>query len=279
MKIKILGTAAYERVPAMFCECPICEYARQHGGKDVRTQAQTLINEDLLVDFGQDNFPHSLQPGVNFRKVQHVLITHNHADHYMPQDFAMTNRPYGHNQIEPAIQVYGGNECAEKYNATPDRPGKTAFVKVEAFQTFQAGNYTVTALPARHGTENPFVYIIHDGSKTLFYDNDSGIELDETYEFLGKSDFHFDAVICDCTNGVLHYDRVHSHKSLIDNKNHREKLKELGVVDENTTWIVTHFSHNGLVSADRQPLHHEVFSKMAEEQGMLCAYDGIEIEI
>ena len=137
----------------------------------------------------------------------------------------------------------------------------------------------MTALPARHGTENPLVYVIQDGSKTLFYDNDSGISLDETYEFLGKSGFHFDAVICDCTNGVLHYDRLHGHKSLIDNQTHRAKLMELGVVDEKTLWIVTHFSHNGLVSADREPLHHEIFSKMAEDVGMLCAYDGIEIQI
>lgn len=278
MKVKILGTAAYERVPAMFCSCPICEYAREHGGKDIRTQAQTLINDDLLVDFGQDNFLHSMQPGVDFRKIKNVLATHAHTDHFIPEDFAMTNRPYGHNQME-VLRVYGGKGCEEKYNGTSDRPGKTEFVAVEPFQTFQVGKYTVTALPARHGTENPLVYVIQDGSKTLFYDNDSGISLDETYEFLGKSGFHFDAVICDCTNGVLHYDRLHGHKSLIDNQTHRAKLMELGVVDEKTLWIVTHFSHNGLVSADREPLHHEIFSKMAEDVGMLCAYDGIEIQI
>ena len=51
MKIQILGTAAYERVPALFCGCTTCVYARTHGGKNIRTQAQTLINEDLLVDF------------------------------------------------------------------------------------------------------------------------------------------------------------------------------------------------------------------------------------
>ena len=54
MRIQILGTAAYERIPALFCTCTTCRYAREHGGKEIRTQAQTLINEDLLVDFGQE---------------------------------------------------------------------------------------------------------------------------------------------------------------------------------------------------------------------------------
>ena len=29
MKIDLLGTAAYERVPALFCNCPACRLARK----------------------------------------------------------------------------------------------------------------------------------------------------------------------------------------------------------------------------------------------------------
>ena len=60
MKIQIMGTAAYERVPAMFCTCAACDYARKNKGKAIRSQAQTLINDDLLIDFGQDNYLHYL---------------------------------------------------------------------------------------------------------------------------------------------------------------------------------------------------------------------------
>ncbi len=31
MKIKYLGTAAYEGVPAMFCNCPVCKKAMKQG--------------------------------------------------------------------------------------------------------------------------------------------------------------------------------------------------------------------------------------------------------
>ena len=278
MKLSILGTAAYERVPAMYCNCPICTYALKNGGKDRRTQAQALINEDLLVDFGQDNYLHFLNQGVNFQRVENILITHAHSDHFMPGELQMTKAPYGHNEIETPIQLFGGTDCAKKFKINED-PCKAEFNTVEAYQTFSVGKYTVTALPARHGTADPLIYIISDGNKTLLYDNDSGIWFDEVYDFVVKSNYRFDGVVCDCTNGLLHFDHPHGHKSLIDNQNHRAKLMQLGVVTEATKWVVTHFSHNGLIGPDGQPMTHEIMCKTAEDMGMICAYDGIELEL
>ncbi len=33
MKLKYLGTAAAEGIPALFCRCEMCAYARKAGGK------------------------------------------------------------------------------------------------------------------------------------------------------------------------------------------------------------------------------------------------------
>ena len=33
------GTGAAEGVPSPFCDCPMCNYAREHGGKDVRKRS------------------------------------------------------------------------------------------------------------------------------------------------------------------------------------------------------------------------------------------------
>ena len=52
MKIKILGSAAYERVPAMFCTCGVCEQARKSGGKNVRTQAQVDYDYVTALEYG-----------------------------------------------------------------------------------------------------------------------------------------------------------------------------------------------------------------------------------
>ena len=75
MQIKILGTAAYERVPAMFCQCAVCQQARRLKGKNMRTQAQTLIDDQLLVDFGQDNYIHYLNSGADYTKIKNILMS------------------------------------------------------------------------------------------------------------------------------------------------------------------------------------------------------------
>ncbi len=275
MKIKFLGTAAYERVPALFCKCPICEYALKHKGNDIRTQAQVLINEDLLVDFGQDNYYHFLKFGVDFTKIKHILVTHSHYDHFVPNDLIMTKDPYGH--FLTNINVYAGNDCYKKF-LNNSESSDIRFNIIKKYQTFEAGEYEITALPARHGTKNPFIYIISHKDKCVLYGNDSGIEFQEVYEFIAQKGYKFSAVISDCTNGYKHFEKINSHKSFIDNKYHKERLEKSGNVTADTKWIITHFSHNGLVK-DNMPVTHNDLCEIAEEMGMICAYDGMEIEI
>lgn len=51
MKIKYLGTAAAEGIPAIFCECANCKRSRMLGGKNIRTRSQAIIDDVLLIDF------------------------------------------------------------------------------------------------------------------------------------------------------------------------------------------------------------------------------------
>ena len=61
MKIKYLGTGAAEGIPAVFCHCGICEYARKQKGKEIRTRSQAIIDDLILIDFGPDTFAHTLR--------------------------------------------------------------------------------------------------------------------------------------------------------------------------------------------------------------------------
>ena len=81
MKLTYLGTAAAEAVPAIFCNCDICNEARKLGGKNIRTRSQALINDDLLIDFGPDTYSNSLRFDYNMTNLAHVIITHPHEDH------------------------------------------------------------------------------------------------------------------------------------------------------------------------------------------------------
>ena len=276
MKIQIMGTAAYERVPAMFCSCGVCEYARKNKGKAVRTQAQTLINEDLLVDFGQDNYIHYLQSGADYTKLRAVLVTHAHSDHFMPNELLMTSGAYGHNEME-TVAVVGAKGVCDKYRAL-EGDNKTELLPIEPFETKSVRGYTVTALPAKHGTEIPVCYIISDGKSSLLYNHDTGSFGDDVYDFIQKGGYSFDLVISDCTYGLLGYSSD-GHMSLEDNEAHKERLAKIGALDEKSIYVITHYSHNALFKKDGTPATPEDMEEIARQHGMLSAYDGIVFEI
>ena len=275
MKIKIMGTAAYERVPAMFCTCAACEYARKNRGA-VRTQAQTLINEDLLVDFGQDNYIHYLGGDYDYTKLRALIVTHAHEDHFTPNELLMTGGAFGHNEMEN-VSVLGSKGVQDKYNTLAGER-KADFKAIAPYETKTVGKYTVTALPACHGTEIPLIYIITDGEKTVLYNNDTGLVKDEVYDFIKKGGYHFDLVIADCTYGLLGYSSD-GHMSIEDNEAHKARLCEMGALDEKSIYVITHYSHNALMHKDGTPATLSDLEKIASERGMISAYDGIEFEI
>ncbi len=47
------GTGAAEGVPSPFCDCPMCNYAREHGGKDVRKRSCFRLGRNIMIDMGR----------------------------------------------------------------------------------------------------------------------------------------------------------------------------------------------------------------------------------
>ena len=83
MKLKYYGTGAGYGVPEVFCDCRICRHAREAGGKNIRTRSQAVLDGRLALDLSVDTFHHSAFAGLDMRKIHHVLITHNHHDHFL----------------------------------------------------------------------------------------------------------------------------------------------------------------------------------------------------
>ena len=69
MKIKILGSGGGESFPASFCCCAHCEEARKAGGKSLRSLSQTLIDDDLLIDFPSDTDAHCREYNINLGRI------------------------------------------------------------------------------------------------------------------------------------------------------------------------------------------------------------------
>ena len=90
------------------------------------------------------------------------------------------------------------------------------------------------------------------------------------WEQLSAMKIKLSVVFNDCTG--CGYDRVSNHMSgqyVVDTRN---RLRELGLVDENTLYFVNHFSHNGHMT-------HAQLEGRFNPEGIEVAYDGLEVKL
>lgn len=273
MKIKILGTAASEGFPALFCECEYCQKARKLGGRNLRTRASTLVDESLLIDFSADTYAHTLMQGLNLTKVTDLIITHSHPDHMYTADIAAAVPPMALYGRERHLNVYGNDAVEQKFHEVFDRvSGYEAvcdFQNLKAFEPCTMGRYTVTPVLAAHvKSEECFLYVVQDGRSTLLYGHDTGTIPELTWQAFEK--YRFDCVILDCTCGLLEENRFPSHMNFAMNLAVRDRMCAMGCATEKTLFVATHFVH---VAAPFQDDYEQVMGP----QGFIAAYDGIEL--
>lgn len=276
MKIKYLGTAAAEGIPAIFCQCETCKKARINKGRDIRTRSQALIDDEVLIDFNADTYMHTLNYDIDLSKIEHCIITHAHADHLYPEDFNMRGAGFAKFTDErKTLNVYGSETVANKCKSICTlNESIVSFHTVEAFKPFIAGEYTITPMLALHAEETgPLIYMIEKDGQTLLYAHDTNYFSDEVWEYLKKCSLKFSLVSLDCTEANLPEMTYVGHMNLKDNVKVRKRLIEIGVADKNTVFVSNHFSHNGI------GVLYEEFSEEAKKEGFLTSYDGMEIEI
>lgn len=195
MKIKYLGTAAAEGVPAIFCRCEVCRKSKAAGGRNIRTRSQSIIDDRLLLDFCPDTFIHTLRDNINLISIKSCLITHAHEDHLYPQDIQMRLPECFANfmgeEVTP-LNFYGSDTTLQwirdmEWCDALTEKNVLALHPVKAFEPFEVEGYTVTALKADHDQKtDPFIYIISNGEKTMLYAHDTGYFPDETWDYLER---------------------------------------------------------------------------------------------
>lgn len=271
MKIKYLGTAAYEGVPSLFCNCRVCKLAKKLGGKNLRSRSQALINDELLIDFNADTVWHYHKYGFDWEKICGVLITHSHCDHLYPDDIEMAAGGYTHEHR--TLDFYAAQNGYEKIKAATDKTdgGATATL-IKAGERFSVGKYSVLPLWANHSPDtSPVIYSISCENKRMLYAHDTGVFPENTWELL-KGEGRFDFISLDCTGCLaLGGDWVDGHMSFGTNLKVVDRMKREGLADKNTVVVINHFSHNG----------GQVYDEMLEEaakHNIIVAYDGLEIE-
>lgn len=274
MKIQYWGTAAAEGIPAVFCRCEVCKFARKNKGPEIRTRSQALIDDRLLIDFGPDTYTNALKYNCDLSYIEHCLITHAHEDHLHRTDICTRNKNMAILPDDlPPLTVYGG--AGVEKALSPDetgqvtKDGRVVFKKVSAFQKHRIGEYTVIPLPAQHATEDPLVYIIQNEEKCLLYGNDTDVFDERTWAYLEKSNLLFNVVSLDCTEGIRHID-YRGHMNFERDLIVKERMRRIGVISDSTIFVATHFSHNGKAT-------QQVAQEYGKDYGFVAAYDGMTI--
>ncbi len=272
MEIKILGSGGGEGYPALFCECAHCKAARRSGGKSLRSLSQTLIDGKLLIDLPAATHAHCLAGGFSLGHIEHLLITHTHADHYVPEILDTRGGCFAHNMAAEKMHIYGNKDVKRRFEGTfalfpigsEIRESMELHV-VQAFEPFTAGEYKITPIKACHAFEEDALnYIIDDGKKALLYLVDSGYPYAETLAFLQGYGKKFDCVIMDATMGDNYYK---GHMNFEENKKLKAYLLDAGMCDAKTKFVITHITHNHAGT-------HEDVEKIFADSGIAVAFDG-----
>jgi len=119
MRIHILGSAAAEGWPAVFCRCEACKRARERGGRSIRTRSATLVDGIFQFDWSSDAYMQALRDGVDLSAVRHLIYTHTHRDHYDPEEMAFRRPPFAHETLP--LDIWGDRwAIAGLKEAVPD---------------------------------------------------------------------------------------------------------------------------------------------------------------
>ena len=272
MKLTCYGTAAAEAIPALYCSCPLCEKARELGGREIRSRHSSTVDKDIQFDLSPDFFYQIQCLGLEPRSINHLIITHTHGDHFDMDTLNKRISPFSL-VLDHELEVIGSQKTIDVVKESMaedlDQQGLRLTV-IKPYETLSLDAQTkLTALPANHapGLE-AMIYLLERNGKKLLYAHDTGPLFEEVLSFLaGKQ---IDAATLDCT-GSYHGAGPH-HMQLSSCEEAVAMLRANGALQKDALIMINHHSHGGGAL-------YQQLAKEAEDRHWVAAYDGLEISI
>lgn len=272
MDILFCGTAAAEGWPALFCTCAACQEARRRGGKDMRSRAAYMLGERVRVDFGPDSNLHQQKYGLAYEKLQHLIVTHSHADHWFPVDLQYRRAGFSVVPSE-SLHVWGNAKVEHKFvesNGEDWEAFHLVYHRITAWQPISLGDgLMVTPVLAAHDRSEECVnYRLEVGGRAALLGHDTGWYDEPTWEFL--ADRSLDLLVLDCTFGPMDSDQGHLGCAAVVRA--RDEFAQRGALAADAQVVATHFSHNG-------GWLHEDLERFFTPHGIAVAYDGLTLSL
>ena len=291
-QLLVLGSAAAEGIPAVFCDCRVCRAAIERGGPDVRARTCYNFGGAIQIDFGPD----ALQIWQSHREVlsrmRHVLVTHAHEDHLRPEDLLYRGPGFASVPIPDGIVTVHGTHQTLDYMAQCFwlKPGETILDKMAwarlAFHEFN--QFDAFALPdcgafvrtfaADHAVRlDPCILAVTMGGRTVLIGHDTGYFPAKTWDALEalRGELSIDIAVLDDTGmlkgapGAPAGDAWRqNHMSAPPILETFDRLGSLGLLAPGCIRAVNHFSHNGGST-------HDEMRAFYEPRGITVCHDGL----
>lgn len=255
MKITILGSGTSQGIPIITCDCEVC---RSTDARDKRLRTSILIEADgntICIDAGPDFRYQMLR--ANVKKLDAILITHEHKDHIGGLDDA---RPLIFVQKKP-MTIYASKEAQEEIkreysyafvNEDERYPGAPAFELIEINEEpIKINDLTITPIKLKHFTLNSYGFRISN----FAYITDLSELSEDAFQKLNGIEY----LIIEALRKKEHYSHINLSQAI-------EIAQRLNV---KKAWF-THISHEMGKTADVNP---------TLPNNMMLAYDGMVIEI
>ena len=293
MKLTFLGTGTSHGVPVIACKCKVC---RSLSKKDKRNRCSVYIQTDddkyILIDIGPEFRIQALKYKVN--KVDAVLLTHSHADHFHGIDdlrifsaemFKVPENKASLKQYNaPPIPIYTNKATLDDlhyrfaYFFMPVKQGG-GVAKIElkqAEKSFDIGNTQIIPVPMMHGNLETVGWLLiqksQDGTKhSIAYLTDCNYISEESFKLINENCGTLEQLIID----GLRIKEHSTHFSFLQAMEAAQKLHPKKV------WF-THLTHQ---SSHRQVIryikqHKKDFPDLFNcAKSVLPAYDGLVLKI
>jgi len=226
---------------------------------------------NAVVDFAEHGERKLRRWGYKPTDIDHVLISHEHKDHFDAKavaEFADKRRAAG----APPLAVYSGpTVCHELRQWLAENGGADQIVihELRPGQETQAGELTVKAVRATHQAGPiPLCFILRWNGTTVYYGTDSGYPSAETFAAMAAERFDVfahDTTVATADDGVTHQD-TGDLLLLVG------KLRKIGAIDTWTRVVTLHQSPIG-------PQTIPDYNQLERMVGYECSYDGMPIPI
>jgi phosphoribosyl 1,2-cyclic phosphate phosphodiesterase len=276
MKIKILGSGAWEGIPAPMCKCRVCNSAQEDkNNKNNRTRPQLLVESEekqFGIEISPDFRIQSSNPEVG--QIKDFFISHWHFDHL----YGLLEL-HAHVKFIEKINIYCSKDTADwikrYFNHIP-----LNLIVINPFETIKLNGVKVTAIPVKHMSNvdstkneeelcNTFAFLLEKNNKKVVYLADYYSIPEKSRKFIEKCDL----LIAD---GTYLFEEKFPNLSLQNNEkndpDHIHGDEILRFVNSLNAKKVLFHSISHLSNMN----HEEMTSHLQENH--LLSYDGISFD-